>query len=106
MKPVNFIQLWVIGGSGSTGSRRTSEIIDENGSKIGPELPWDFSSHCSTKINSTHAIITGGAETTYATQCFKIYIKMLEVTLSVSKSEINGFLEKNLDGAAPKVKQN
>ena len=58
----------MIGGSGSIGSRRTSEIIDENGSKMGPDLPWDFSSHCTTKFNSTHTIITGGAGTKYATQ--------------------------------------
>ena len=73
----------MVGGSGSTGSRRTSEIIDKNGSKMGPDLPWDFSSHCSTKINSTHAIITGGAGTTFATQFSKILKKLK------SKSKIN-----------------
>ena len=68
----------MIGGSGSVGSRRTSEIIDENGSKMGPDLPWDFSSHCTTKFNSTHTIITGGAGTKYATQFSKILRKLIE----------------------------
>ena len=29
---------------------------------MGPNLPWEFNGHCATKINSTHAIITGGID--------------------------------------------
>ena len=39
---------------------KTSEIVDENESTMGPNLPWEFNGHCATKINSSHAIITGG----------------------------------------------
>ena len=45
---------------------------------MGPDLPWDFSSHCTTKFNSTHTIITGGAGTKYATQFSKILRKLIE----------------------------
>lgn len=39
---------------------KSSEFVDENGSINGPNLPHGFTDHCSTIINSTHAVLTGG----------------------------------------------
>ena len=47
------------GGEGPS-NRKSIEIIDENGASLGPELQLDFSNHCATKFNETHAILTGG----------------------------------------------
>ena len=38
----------------------TTELIDQNGSTPGPNLPYTFGYHCSSYMNSTHSIIVGG----------------------------------------------
>ena len=39
------------------------EIVDENGSHSSEiRLPWKFESHCATKLNQTHAMLTGGKD--------------------------------------------
>ena len=34
---------------------------NENGSEIGPNLPEKVNNHCAASINSSYAILTGGA---------------------------------------------
>ena len=48
------------GGDDSSDASKSYEIVDENESILGSELPWEFSNHCSVKLNETHAILTGG----------------------------------------------
>ena len=38
----------------------TTELIDQNGSTQGPNLPYTFAYHCSSYMNTTHSIIIGG----------------------------------------------
>ena len=52
--------LWITGGI----SAKTSELIQSNGtSVVGPKLPVDLLYHCSTKINDSFVLLTGGADT-------------------------------------------
>ena len=50
----------MIGGSESSTHRDTTEFIDQNGSTLGPSLPYTFAYHCSSYMNTTHSIIIGG----------------------------------------------
>ena len=54
--------MWVIGGDNS-GARKTTELVDINAKKsimLEDELPFELEEHCTTQINSTYGIITGG----------------------------------------------
>ena len=66
-----FFQLWITGGSNSGNlpgienenffsPAKTSELVDDNGSTPGKELPRKFLYHCACKMNDTHGILTGG----------------------------------------------
>ena len=41
---------------------KTTEIVDEDGSYLGPRLPWAFTNHCITKIDESYAIMIGGSD--------------------------------------------
>ena len=59
----NFVfQLFVTGGSNfDDNSETTTEFVDEDGSYLGPRLPWRFANHCITKIDESYAIMIGGS---------------------------------------------
>ena len=52
----------MIGGKGDPNSEITSELVDSDQAMPGPALPWKFSSHCVTKMNTTHSVIMGGKD--------------------------------------------
>ena len=55
------MQLWITGGyEVNSAASKSSEFVDKNGSINGPNLPYGFTDHCATIINSTHAVLTGG----------------------------------------------
>ena len=45
-------------------AEKTSELIDLHQHKAisGPDLPWEFSYGCATRLNTTHAILLGGSD--------------------------------------------
>ena len=45
-------------------AEKTSELIDLHQRKAisGPDLPWEFSYGCATRLNTTHAILLGGQD--------------------------------------------
>ena len=54
--------MWVIGGSDSA-AQKTVEFVDSNEKNsimLEEQLPFEVQFHCTTQINSTHGIITGG----------------------------------------------
>ena len=65
----NFVfQLFVTGGSNFDDNSETpTEFVDEDGSYLGPRLPWGFANHCITKIDESYAIMIGGSEKSRAT---------------------------------------
>ena len=61
----HFLQLWVAGGEqdGSCGQPFVkTDLIDENGSVPGPDLPFSMYRFCGTRLNKTHGILTGNAK--------------------------------------------
>ena len=51
------------GGISGTTSEFVGGFIDDELKTIpGPELPMEFSGHCSVKINQTHVLLTGTAD--------------------------------------------
>ena len=66
---INPNQALIIGGydenwkevSGYDGSN-TTELISSSGSEDGKDFPVRIASHCSFKINATHAMVTGGKQ--------------------------------------------
>merc|ERR1711860_31734 len=58
---VNSDQTLIIGGRDGNGKDlKTTELISSSGSVKGKDFPTTICSHCSFKINSTHALVTGG----------------------------------------------
>ena len=58
---VNNDQTLIIGGYDETwNDLKTTELISSSGSVKGKDFPTRISKHCSFKINSTHALVTGG----------------------------------------------
>jgi len=54
-------QAIIIGGIDENGNRlKSTELITSTGSEEGKDFPVTISFHCSFKINSTHALVTGG----------------------------------------------
>ena len=58
------ILTWIpTGGVSGTTSEFVGGFLDDELKIIpGPELPMDFSGHCSVKINQTHVLLTGTAD--------------------------------------------
>ena len=53
----------ITGGVSGTTSEFVGGFLDDELKIIpGPELPMDFSGHCSVKINQTHVLLTGTAD--------------------------------------------
>merc|ERR1712004_519577 len=60
---VNNDQTLIIGGYDENGNDlQTTELISSSGSVKGKDFPTTIYSHCSFKINSTHALVTGGRQ--------------------------------------------
>merc|ERR1711860_459670 len=58
---VNNDQAIIIGGYDENGNDlRSTEVISSTGSEEGKDFPVTIERHCSFKINSTHALVTGG----------------------------------------------
>jgi len=56
-------QAIIIGGmDGNRNALKTTEVITSTGSEEGKDFPVRISFHCSFKINSTHALVTGGVQ--------------------------------------------
>jgi len=56
-------QAIIIGGYDENGNDlKTTEVISSTGSEEGKEFPVTIYAHCSFKINSTHALVTGGLQ--------------------------------------------
>jgi len=54
-------QAIIIGGRDGNGNDlKSTEVITSTGSEEGKDFPVTISFHCSFKINSTHALVTGG----------------------------------------------
>merc|ERR1712049_101459 len=53
-------QALIIGGWDGNKSLKSTEVITSTGSEEGKDLPVRIYGHCSFKINSTHALVTGG----------------------------------------------
>merc|ERR1711860_339155 len=54
-------QAIIIGGYDENGNDlRSTEVISSTGSEEGEDFPVTIKYHCSFKINSTHALVTGG----------------------------------------------
>ena len=58
---VNNDQTLIIGGIDGNGfGLRSTELYSSSGSETGKDFPLKIRYHCSFKINSTHAMVTGG----------------------------------------------
>ena len=58
---INPNQTLIFGGVDENGNNlKSTEVISSSGSKEGKDFPVSISYHCSFKINSTHAMVTGG----------------------------------------------
>ena len=58
---VNNDQTLIIGGFDENGNDlKTTELITSSGSVEGKDFPVTIWAHCTIKINSTHALVTGG----------------------------------------------
>ena len=63
---INPNQALIIGGYDENWKvLRTTELISSSGSAQGNDFPVTISAHCSFPINSSHAIVTGGAQDGY-----------------------------------------
>merc|ERR1711860_370211 len=62
---ITFNQAIIIGGHDgyrNGNDLKTTEVITSTGSEEGKDFPVTIESHCSFKINSTHALVTGGLQ--------------------------------------------
>merc|ERR1712062_966603 len=60
---VNNDETLIIGGGDENyNDLKTTELISSSGSVKGKDFPTTIYSHCSFKINSTHALVTGGVQ--------------------------------------------
>merc|ERR1712004_904236 len=58
---VNNDETLIIGGWDENGNKlNTTELISSSGSVKGKDFPTTIAYHCTIKINSTHALVTGG----------------------------------------------
>merc|ERR1711860_172700 len=58
---VNNDETLIIGGYDENGNKlNTTELISSSGSVKGKDFPTTIARHCTIKINSTHALVTGG----------------------------------------------
>ena len=57
---VNNDQTLVIGGYDGNDVLKTTELISSSGTEKGKDFTEPIHSHCSFKINGTHALVTGG----------------------------------------------
>merc|ERR1712004_599742 len=58
---VNNNETLIIGGYDENGNDlKTTELISSSGSVKGEDFPTTIMGHCTIKINSTHALVTGG----------------------------------------------
>merc|ERR1712062_57688 len=58
---INSNQALIIGGSDENyNALKTTELISSSGSEERNKFPVTINTHCSFKINATHAIVTGG----------------------------------------------
>merc|ERR1711860_68264 len=56
-------QAIIIGGyDGNVNDLKSTEVITSTGSEEGKDFPVTIVYHCSFKINSTHALVTGGEQ--------------------------------------------
>merc|ERR1712062_175415 len=53
-------QALIIGGWDGNNALKSTEVITSTGSEEGEDFPVTIRLHCSFKINSTHALVTGG----------------------------------------------
>merc|ERR1712062_71608 len=53
-------QALIIGGWDGNNALKSTEVITSTGSEEGKDFPVTIREHCSFKINSTHALVTGG----------------------------------------------
>ena len=59
---INESTLWIVGGYNKSLSYNTTEFIDlENGSSIGPQLPFALYGHCMVYLNESAVFISGGS---------------------------------------------
>ncbi len=54
--------LFMTGGFSNSGYLKTTELVQLEQSRKGPDLPEALNLHCFVKINSTTAMIIGGSE--------------------------------------------
>ena len=60
---INPNQALIIGGKDENGNKlKTTELISSSGSEEGKDFPVRIVNHCSFPFNSTHAIVTAGAQ--------------------------------------------
>ena len=60
---INSNQALIIGGQDEYGSPlKSTELISSSGSEEGKDFPVRIVNHCSFPFNSTHAIVTAGAQ--------------------------------------------
>merc|ERR1711860_406484 len=60
---VNNDETLIIGGYDENGNKlNTTELISSSGSVKGKDFPTTIWNHCTIKINSTHALVTGGRQ--------------------------------------------
>ena len=57
---INPNQALIIGGNDGNNDLKSTEVITSTGSEEGKDFPVTIVRHCSFKINSTHAFVTGG----------------------------------------------
>ena len=58
---INPNQALIIGGEDENNNDlKTTELISSSGSVKGKDFPTTIAFHCTIKINSTHALVTGG----------------------------------------------
>ena len=55
-------QAIIIGGYDGNNALKSTEVETSTGSEEGKDFPVTIYSHCSFKINSTHALVTGGRQ--------------------------------------------
>ena len=60
---INHNQALIIGGiDGNMNDLKSTEVITSIGSEEGKDFPVRIMSHCSFKINGSHALVTGGIQ--------------------------------------------
>ena len=59
---INSHQTFIIGGSTNGYGLKSTELLSSTGSEDGKDFPKTIEGHCTFKINSTHALVTGGIQ--------------------------------------------